>query len=215
MKSKYLFVMPLVLGVILVTINIKVTQNELIGNITPSTKMTSVNNSNIISYEEIKTPITKTKKINADYGKLELKDISNEYIPIHYVQQKENENTVIQSMALVEEEINTVNLIGSVTMMDLRGIEVNTDEVQIDTETLMELYEEVSESPAWDVKEKIDIIELLWEFLVNQCEMSPMNAAALIGNIVAEGKFAEQQGTGLFLNSIEQEIGRASCRERV
>ena len=28
-------------------------------------------------------------------------------------------------------------------MMDLRGIEVNTDEVQIDTEALMELYEEL------------------------------------------------------------------------
>ena len=34
--------------------------------------------------------------------------------------------------------------------------------------------------------------------------MSPMNASALIGNIVAEGKFAEQQGTGLFLTNIEQ-----------
>ena len=138
MKSKYLFVMPLVLGVILITINIKVTQNELIGNITPSTELTSVNNSNIISYEEIKTPITKTKKINADYGKPELKDISKDYMPNRYVQQPESETIVVQSMALVEEDIKTINLIGSVTMMDLRGIEVNTDEVQIDTEALMD-----------------------------------------------------------------------------
>lgn len=214
MKSKYLFVMPLVLGVILITINIKVTQNELIGDITPSTELTSVNNSNIISYEEIKTPITKAKKINADYGKPELKNINKDYNPNSYGRRSESETIAVQSMALVEEEINAVNLIGSVTMMDLRGIEVNTDEVQIDTEALMELYEEVSESPAWDVKEKIDIIELLWEFLVNQCEMSPMNAAALIGNIVAEGKFAEQQGTGLFLNNIEQARTLLGCGKK-
>lgn len=214
MKSKYLFIMPLVLGVILITINIRLTQNELIGNTIPSTEMTSVNNFNIMSYEEIKTPITKIKKINADYGNTELKNINEEHIQTRSVQRSESEAVVVQSMALVEEEINTVSLVGSVTMKDLRGVEVNTDEVQIDTETLMELYEEVSESPAWDVKEKIDIIELLWEFLVNQCDMGPMNAAALIGNIVAEGKFAEQQGTGLFLTDIEQARALLGCGKK-
>ena len=144
----------------LITINIKVTQNELIDNITPSTELTSVNNPNIISYEEIKTPITKTKKINADYSKPELKNISKDYNLNRCAQQSESNTIDVQSMALVEEEVNTVNLI-VVLLWWLRGIEVTL--MKYNWHRNLWNFMKVSESPAWDVKEII-LIELLWEF---------------------------------------------------
>lgn len=204
MKSKYLLVMPLALGTLLLVINVKGITNSLLTSTIPSVESTT-----LVLEEQLMEAGMQAETINIDSIYSETRHINSmEYLhrnsqPI--VEEVELKPMTVQTMSLVEEVDNSnIILVDSVAMVDLRGITVNTDEVQIDTDTLMELYGEVSDSPAWDVKEKIDIVEMLWEFLVNQNDVDPINASALIGNIIAEGKFAEQQGTGLFLTSIGQ-----------
>lgn len=93
--------------------------------------------------------------------------------------------------------------IGSIQIKSLEGEMVNTDEVFINVEPLIELYFQEYEDYDWDTKDKIAVISTLWEFLVNQQGMHPINAAAILGSVAMEGDFSEQQGTGNYINNIE------------
>lgn len=95
-------------------------------------------------------------------------------------------------------------VVESISMRNNHGECINTCDVTIYVEPLLELFNEKDENPEWDTKDKIDTLQVLWEFLVEQQGIPPENVAGILGNIYAEGHFAEQQGTGLYIADIEQ-----------
>lgn len=101
-----------------------------------------------------------------------------------------------------EEQVGTV--VESIPIHNNHGEYISTSEVTIYIEPLLELFYEKDENPEWDTKDKIDTLQVLWEFLVEQQGIPPENVAGILGNIYAEGHFAEQQGTGLYIADIEQ-----------
>lgn len=101
-----------------------------------------------------------------------------------------------------EEPVGAV--IESISIHNNHNKYVPTSEITIYIEPLLELFNEKDENPEWDTKDKIDTLQVLWEFLVKQQGIPPENVAGILGNIYAEGHFAEQQGTGLYIANIEQ-----------
>lgn len=140
------------------------------------------------------------------------------------VQQEELQNAVVLisnevakvyevTLAMeVEEEIEEEQLytIGSVAYVNNHGELIETSPVEFNLSSF-ELTTEYY--PEWDYKERMDTINLLWDFLVNQQGMSPMNASAVIANICFEGKFGQAQGTDKTITDMqmaENVLGRGT-----
>lgn len=119
-------------------------------------------------------------------------------------------NSYLDSQVIEEEYVEPIvlelsyDVIGSVSMRNISGQLIDTDEIEIAIEPLEDAYRAVYESYEWDTHEQINVLSVMWEFLVNQQGMSPMNAAGVLGSIACEGDFAEQQGTSLYISNIEQ-----------
>ena len=70
-----------------------------------------------------------------------------------------------------------------------------TDAVNVNIMRLMQVYKADYQAEPWDTKKKLNTINLVWEFLVNQNNVDPTIAAAVLGSIVYEGEVGMQQGT--------------------
>lgn len=103
-----------------------------------------------------------------------------------------------------EEVVETVDVIPSISFVNHKGRTIHTDVITVDTNALYEIYECSSESPEWDIKNQISTIEVLWEFLTVQQDVSPKNAASIIGAVSWEGHFSEHQGANVYIESIEE-----------
>ena len=99
------------------------------------------------------------------------------------------------TIVLPEKPESFVEYIPPIQMKAMDGSMVETDQVEIDVQSILELYNANYDYPNWDKKQRINLVEALWEFLVGQQGVSPTNAAAIIGCIYAEGDFTEQQST--------------------
>ena len=99
---------------------------------------------------------------------------------------------------------NPMVSIDGISMKTNSGVHIVTDTISVDADTLLELFYTNDNSPMWDDENKINTLRVLWNFLVEQQGIPETNAAGLLGNIYEEGEFAEQQGTGLYINNIEQ-----------
>lgn len=97
----------------------------------------------------------------------------------------------------IEQQIYTIE---SISFKNNNGEVINTDPVTFDMSSFT-LMNEVQ--PHWDSKYRIDVINTLWDFLVNQQGVAPMNAAAIIGNVYFEGTFGQMQGTFESIEDIE------------
>lgn len=95
-------------------------------------------------------------------------------------------------------------VIESVSMKGVHGGRVNTDPVEIKVLQLAEVSEQEYEVPEWDFKERINTIQILWDFLVNQQNVSEKNASAIIGSICCEGDFGQQEGSNNSLSNIDE-----------
>lgn len=93
------------------------------------------------------------------------------------------------------------------TEMEHGGVMVQTNTVTINVDDLLYAY---NNPPAlsFDYKEKAEVINCLWEFLVNQQGVSPEIASAIIGAVVHEGRFGEQQGTHDILTSYDTVVSK-------
>jgi hypothetical protein len=107
------------------------------------------------------------------------------------------------SLARSFETSNTVDIEG-IQCKASTGETITTDTVTVDIDSLMDIYYSDIEYPEWDIKQKINTLSVLWDFLVNQQGVSAENAAGILGNIYVEGNFGEQQGTGLHISNISQ-----------
>lgn len=82
-----------------------------------------------------------------------------------------------------------------------------TDDIYVNVKTLMYIYNNEYTYPSWDYKKRINDIEMLWEFLVEQQGVNRNIAAAIIGSICFEGKVGMEQGSySVFKNINEAEI---------
>lgn len=84
----------------------------------------------------------------------------------------------------------------------------------VDAERLMNAYNSMYEPQDWDVKGKMDIIQTLWDFLVVQNNVDEVNAAAIIGTTMYEGRFAQEESTYKILSGIEEArelLGSGEC----
>lgn len=104
------------------------------------------------------------------------------------------------SEGAIEESI----VIESVSMRGVHGGRIETDPVEIKVMQLAEISEQEYEVPEWDFKERINTIQILWDFLVNQQGVSKQNASAIIGSICCEGDFGQKEGSKKCLNNIEE-----------
>lgn len=107
-----------------------------------------------------------------------------------------------------------IDVVESISFKNNRGILTETSEVHIDADKLVQVYNSTYDVQKWDYKNKMSTISVLWEFLVNQQGIDPMNASAIIGNIAIEGHFGEEQGTGEYLQNIEhaREVLGKGCK---
>ncbi len=99
-----------------------------------------------------------------------------------------------------------VVMVDSVTMQCGSG-PVEVEPVTVNVTDLVTTYNNEEEYPEWDYKKKIQLINTLWEFLVNQQHVEEHNAAAIIGVVCFEGNFGEHQGDYAYLTSIEDVRG--------
>lgn len=94
----------------------------------------------------------------------------------------------------VEEDIEKEQFytIGSVTFKNHNGEMITTEPVEFDIDVfkVTTLY-----YPEWDYKERMDTINILWNFLVYNRGVAPMNASAAIANTCFEGTFGQEQTT--------------------
>lgn len=97
---------------------------------------------------------------------------------------------------------NTV-VVGSVELR-VGGRYISTEPVSVNADRLMSVYNDEYEAQDWDTKDKIKIINTLWDFLVEQNGVNEYVAAAIIGATMDEGRFAEEQGTYKKFDDIEQ-----------
>lgn len=101
--------------------------------------------------------------------------------------------------------------VSGVSMITNHGEHIVTDTIEVEVDNLMTVYYEDYETPDWDDKNKISIIATLWEFLVNQQGMDPRHAAAILGNIMVEGSFAEEQGSYDIISDMEEMRAVLGC----
>lgn len=103
--------------------------------------------------------------------------------------------------------------IGSIKMKTDSGW-IDTNPVSIDIEALREAYNTEYPEYDWDVKNKINTIYLLYEFLVNQNNVSHNIACAMIGAIMDEGYLGQKQNSSYCLSNIDDVhavLGNGSC----
>lgn len=115
-----------------------------------------------------------------------------------------NDVFVSENREILVKTIKDPNLtVGSV---DLRigGRWVVTEPVTVDADSLMLAYQCEYAEQDWDVKNKMNIIHTLWNFLVDQNDVDETIAAAIIGTTMYEGRFAEEQGSYRKIESIEE-----------
>jgi hypothetical protein len=108
----------------------------------------------------------------------------------------------IQQEDLEEEPVDEIIIVGSVNMKANSGY-VSVDPIEVNVDDLVEVYTGSYEIPEWDYKKKIGLISTVWEFLVNQQNVEPHNAACIIGVLSFEGNFGEHQGDYEVISSIE------------
>ena len=108
--------------------------------------------------------------------------------------------TVIEDYEEPETEEVTIE---SITMKGVSG-KVDTEPVVLELVALNEVSQIDYEIPEWDIHARINTINILWEFLVNQQGVSEKNAAAIIGSICCEGDFGQVQKSKKTITSIEE-----------
>lgn len=190
-KEKLLLVMPLTLGMMLLVLTI-VSFNSLIEDV-PSVESsyTANYNSQPDSICEVSHVIDSMATPNLS---LNLDNIHNATLS--------RMNTEVLAASYIEDEPELVT-VESISMRNADGVWEQTNELQVDVDKLVCAYRDEYIQPDWDDKNKVNIIATLWEFLVNQQNMDPVNAAALLGNIMAEGSFTQEQGTHTLIQDIE------------
>lgn len=109
-----------------------------------------------------------------------------------------------------------VALVGSSTSYDVittstaDAIQAGSSECAIvesiigDIDVLASKYVNTTEYPEWDTYQKFPVVDVMWEFLVNQQGVPAENAAGILGSIYYEGRFGQQQKTDLCIANIEQ-----------
>lgn len=196
MKEKLLLVMPMTLGVLLLTV-ICMTGDILVNN-TPSVESPQLVSYNSQPIEKcVDAHVIDSKAANLSYGVTSgVSTVMCTTMPVV----TKNDVVVTRSSFVEEPQLITVN---SISMRNADGVWEDTSELLIDIDALVETYNTEYEIPEWDDKNKINMIATVWEFLVNQQGMNPNNAAALLGNIMAEGSFSIEQGTYNLMNNIE------------
>lgn len=81
---------------------------------------------------------------------------------------------------------------------------INTEPVMLEMAAIEEVNQTDYDIPEWDIHERINTINILWEFLVNQQELPETNASAIIGSICCEGDFGQKEGSKKQLQNIEE-----------
>lgn len=102
-----------------------------------------------------------------------------------------------------EEPIIEEVVIESISMRGAHG-KVSTEPVVLQMSAIDEVNQTEFDIPKWDIHERINTINILWEFLVNQQGVSEHIASAIIGSICCEGDFGQIEGTNKQLQSIEE-----------
>ncbi len=112
------------------------------------------------------------------------------------------------------QQVSNIVTLDSVSFKNQNGVTVNTRPVEIDVAKLMDIYRQQHDIPAWDSKEKIDVISVLWYFLVEEQKVPEENAAGILGNIYTEGVFGIEEGSNDIISSIEDArtlLGKGEC----
>lgn len=187
-KQKLLWVMPVTLGVLLLLLTV-----NTINSVGSSTS--SVEPIQMVSCNSRPTgAMLKAIEVGSTTVLGDIQTISvSEYDLITC------ECNLQKSMSAPKETVQ----VGSVSMITNHGEHINTDVIKVEVDDLMNTYYTEHETPVWDDRNKISIIATLWEFLVNQQGMDPKHAAAILGNIMVEGSFAEEQGSYDILDNME------------
>lgn len=98
---------------------------------------------------------------------------------------------------------NTNDVIPTVSMRNRDGNMVQTAPVNVNAEMLMAAYNRPTSSESWDHKNKMRVINCLWHFFVEQQNYNEIIAASIIGAVMYEGRFGEEQGTYRIFSSID------------
>ena len=113
--------------------------------------------------------------------------------------------------ALIDE--NTDEVVGSISMKVSYGT-IETEPISLNSNAVMSAYREERSIPSWDYKEKISVIAALWEFLVGQQNVEEHMAASIIGTLMDEGVFGEEQGSHAICSSIEDARAKISNHDK-
>lgn len=120
---------------------------------------------------------------------------------------------VVMSVEFIQMSRPTLTM-PSISMRDGNGVMIDTAEVFVDPVPLVEAYSKEYVTYSWDTKNKMNVIQTMWEFLVNQQGVEEHNAAAVIGAMMCEGYFGEEQKTHVIFSSIEDArkvLGKGTC----
>lgn len=112
-------------------------------------------------------------------------------------------NREVECSVLVDDRI----VIDSVDFR-VDGALITADPVKVNVDELMSIYTSEYSDYEWDTKGRIDIIYTLWNFLVEQNGVDEVIASSIIGSVMYEGRFAEEQKTYYRLRNIEDARAR-------
>lgn len=101
-------------------------------------------------------------------------------------------------------EVETDEIIIESVSMKSHGVWVDTEPVVLEMTAIDEVQNTTYDIPKWDIHERIDSINILWEFLVNQQGVSEKNASAIIGSICCEGDFGQKENRKKSIGSIQE-----------
>ncbi len=117
---------------------------------------------------------------------------------VYEIPELSSTNREVECMVLVDSRV----IVDSVNLL-INSRYVTTEPVKVDVDSLMQSYYQDYSDYEWDEKNKIDIIYTLWNFLVEQNDVDEVIASAIIGSVMYEGRFAEEQKSYYVLKDIE------------
>lgn len=129
--------------------------------------------------------------------------------PMEIIMESENSS---QEILCAMKEVEEVELSITLASKEYKGC--ITQPVTIKPNKLWRAYTNAPTDMTFDYKQKANVINVLWEFLVNEQNVDPILACAIIGNMSQEGYFGQGQGDNPDLSSIENarhRLGGGTC----
>ncbi len=159
-----------------------------------------IDTSDLVTVEAVQltsgAELSSDENVNMFYSSRYLSNISNDVV--------KDSSKVAGDFGFVTllEDTNIVQTVGSIDMKVDSGW-ITTDPINVDVNALRQAYTTEYPTYSWDVKNKINTIYLLHEFLVNQNGVNENIACAIIGATMNEGYIGQKESSNSYIDSIE------------